>query len=73
MNKPDKIELFAKYLSDEFHTLESGDGYYLSELWEDLGITNKNLEEIGKFLTERTGTTFNFKEKSIYEILKELT
>lgn len=73
MNKPEKIELFAKYLSDEFHRLESGDGYYLSELWEDLGITNKDLEEIGEFLTERTGTTFNFKEKSFYEILKELT
>lgn len=73
MNKPEKIELFAKYLSDEFHSLKLGDGYYLSELWEDLGITNKDLEEIGEFLTERIGTTFNFKEKSFYEILKDLT
>lgn len=40
MNEPEKIELFAKYLSDEFHSLKLGDGYYLSEVWKDLGITN---------------------------------
>ena len=73
MNEPEKIELFAKYLSDEFHSLKLGDGYYLSEVWKDLGITNKDLEKNGEFLTERTGTTFNFKEKSFYEFLKDLT
>ena len=69
--KPEKIELFAKYLSDEFNSLKLADEYYLSELWEDLGITNKDLEEIGKFLTEKTGTTFDFKERSIFEMFKE--
>lgn len=73
MNKPEKIELFAKYLSDEFNSLRLADEYYLCDLWKDLGITNKDLEEIGEFLTDKTGITFDFKEKSFYEILKDLT
>ena len=73
MNKPEKIELFAKYLSDEFNSLKLADGYYLSDLWDDLGITNEDLEEIGDFLTKKTGATFTFRHKSFYEILKDLT
>jgi len=32
MDKPEKIELFAKYLSDEFNSLKLDDEYYLWEL-----------------------------------------
>ena len=72
MNKPEKIELFAKYLSGEFNSLKLDDEYYLWELWEGLGITNKDLKEISNYITEKTGVTFNFKEKSFSEFLEGL-